>query len=486
MGFPRKRQRVGHTANTATTSSATSGRVPSTNAIIIESSSLSASQNASRQSSAAEFNDSSSADVLLRLFVEVSPFESDPESVSTTQSDVVLYLHSNVLRRSKYFEALLSDRWQNDRAGEDGDGAGDAATSKYTRLNLGVPPTPGSIDSRIAVIELLYSSDLSSACNSVSVALDLLPVALELLFEECVRYCVRFLEAVPWDEEEEIRVLNLIPFLGKEESKELLARVSPQKNDCCEDMLQGLITAAINNNQNMAFVKAFVAKLLRDFSSKETAKRVLESAFQRSLKVVKDSLEEYSSPDLRGGYNETEAIQRLNLHTALTNSRHLLFLVDRMIELKVADNAVKEWSEQASFTSDLQRAFRDDAWRNFVPGLPAVVIRCTFKLASAVAEGSILATREVRKKLVRDWLPVLIVCKDKVSPMSHGNKALYLDLEKIFLRLISTLPMSDAQELLQLCLSFSTRNVEDCPHLSTAFNIWFRRASRPPLPDNLC
>nr|ACU23336.1 unknown [Glycine max] len=153
-----------------------------------------------------------------------------------------------------------------------------------------------------------------------------------------------------------------------------------------------------------------------------------------------------------------------------------------MIELRVADVAVREWSEQAGFTADLQRAFGDDAWRNIVPGLPAVIFRCTCRLANAVSAGTILASRQVRRKLVQDWLPVLLVCKDNVSP---SNKSLHLELEQTFLRIISTLPMSDAQELLQRCLSFSTRNVEDCPHLVTAFNTWFRRAARPLKPYSL-
>lgn len=86
-------------------------------------------------------------------------------------------------------------------------------------------------------------------------------------------------------------------------------------------------------------------------------------------------------------------------------------------------------------------------------------------------------------KLVRDWLPVLIICKDSVSPMGPNHKSLYLELEDTFLRIISTLPLSDAQDLLQQCLSFSTRNVDDCPHLVDAFTTWFRRANRPPQPD---
>lgn len=84
---------------------------------------------------------------------------------------------------------------------------------------------------------------------------------------------------------------------------------------------------------------------------------------------------------------------------------------------------------------------------------------------------------------MEDWLPVLVVCKDNVSPMSASNRSMYLDLEETFLRIISTLPMSDSQELLQQCLSFSTRNVDDCPHLVMAFNTWFRRAALPLKPS---
>ncbi|KAJ4716507.1 BTB/POZ domain-containing protein [Melia azedarach] len=335
------------------------------------------------------FNDSSTADVILRLYVDInSPFSSD----SALEDDVQIYVHSHILCRSKYFAALLSDRWQNAIPNNAVDSDND---KKVIFLNFGVSSNkPNSISDHLTVLQLLYTEDFSSVINTVSVALDLLPVALELLFEDCVKACVKFIEAVPWTEEEETRVIEIIPLLREEESKELLSRVSPTDNSC-ENMLHGLILAAIHNHPNMAFVKAFVAKLLRDFASRESARRVLEKAFEESLKVVKESLEEYSSPDFRGDHNETEAIQRLNLHTAMTNGRHLLWLVERMIELRVADSAVKEWSEQAVFTADLQRAFRDDAWRNIVPGLPAVVMRCTCKLATAVAAGTILAARQV-------------------------------------------------------------------------------------------
>ncbi|XP_050234212.1 BTB/POZ domain-containing protein At1g63850-like [Mercurialis annua] len=438
----------------------------------------------------AAFNDPTTADVILNLHLDSTTSSTDDSlsssSLDNTQNDDVLepiYLHSHILTGAKYFSALLSDRWQHD------------TITNITSVNLTIPQN--SIDDYLTVLKLLYTQDFTAVINSVSTALDILPVASQLLFEDCVKNCLKFLEAVPWSEEEENRVINLIPFINKDESDLLLARVrvsvaetegnkenNNDNDNSCEKMLRGLIYAAMHNHSNSAFVKAFVAKLLRDFPSRESAKTVLDGAFVESLTIVKGSLEDYASPDFRlggvgGDYTETEAIQRLNLHTALTVGKHLLWLVERMLELRVADNAVIEWSEQSGFTSDLQRAFRDDAWRNFVPGLPAVMLRCTAKLANAVACGTILAARQVRMKLVKDWLPVLIACKDNVSPTLPSHKSLYLELEGTFLRIISTLPMSDAQELLKQCIIFSTRNVEDCPHLITAFNTWFRRAMRP-------
>ncbi|KAG5526630.1 hypothetical protein RHGRI_032786 [Rhododendron griersonianum] len=497
-GGPKKRQRVNSSSRLSSTAAVIDSSRPDITlteashkpapATLRRSASHSSLPTPSSSTSRGGFNDAATADVILRLYLEKtpSPFDSSPddsESISAVDSvdkpDVQVYLHSHVLARSKYFAALLSDRWQRENYDSNNNTNTEAdcesSDKKIHRFNFGVAAVTGSIDNHLTVLQLLYTNDFSNAIDSVSTALYILPVALELLFEDCVRSCVRFLEAVPWTEEEERRVVSLIPFLSEEESKELLSRVSPFRNELGEEMLYGLILTAIHNyNQlNMAFAKAF-----------ESARRVLDRAFEMSLKVVKESLEEYSSPEFRGDHKETEAIQRLNLHTAMTNGRHLVWLVERMIELRVADMAVKEWSELSAFTADLQRAFRDDAWRNIVPALPAVVMRTTAKLANAIVAGHILAPRQVRMKLVKDWLPVLIVCKENVSPIMPNQKLLYVELEESFLKIISTLPMPDAQELLQQCLSFSTRNVDDCPHLVNAFNTWFRRANRPQHSEN--
>ena len=92
-----------------------------------------------------------------------------------------------------------------------------------------------------------------------------------------------------------------------------------------------------------------------------------------------------------------------------------------------------------------------------------------------------LSIRQVRMKLVSCWLPVLNVCRNIVQPMQLHKSTNCQELEEVFLQIISTLPVPEAQELLRQCLGFSTRNVDDCPHLVAAFKTWFRRAGRAPL-----
>lgn len=426
------------------------------------------------------FNDPAVADVVLFLHTP-SPDPCDRKFDSSME----IFLHARVLEQCKYFATVLSERWQESRQFSEGPNH-----EKRTCINMTVPSSRG-VDPYMLVLQLLYAKDFKGLISDVSTALSCLPVAAEWLYDECITACVQYLEAVPWTEDEEKRVLEVVTSLQLRESAQLLARITPVNTRAVHDMLGELVYAAIHshpNGANGATVKAFVARLLNDHDSRPTVKLVLDGAFAGSLKSVQESVEEYSSPNVRARHDEIEALQRMSLHTASLNSKHLLWLVERMTELRVADNAVLEWSEQMVFCANLMRVFNDDAWRTIAPSLSALVLRCTFRLASAVAGGSMIASCQVRKKLVEYWLPVLLASRDNPSPTASTLKlqVLHQELEDVFLRIISTLPLKDAQTLLPLCLSFATRCVEDCPHLMAAFNLWFRRASTGESSGNAC
>lgn len=114
-----------------------------------------------------------------------SPCSSSCSSLdNNNQSNVQIYLHSPILRRSKYFSALLSDRWQHSK--ENPDSAENKIDQYLIPLKLGV--APGSIEVHLSVLKLLYTNDFNNVINSAAAAPDILPVALKLLFDECADY----------------------------------------------------------------------------------------------------------------------------------------------------------------------------------------------------------------------------------------------------------------------------------------------------------
>ncbi|XP_006650517.1 BTB/POZ domain-containing protein At1g63850-like [Oryza brachyantha] len=434
------------------------------------------------------------ADLVLRLHLDPCPddgadFDAGGEDQRGSEAPSLdLHVSSASLLRSRYFGALLSDRWSPAPSSAAGGHLSLAVAAAYSCAH--------PFHAHVEVVRLLHTLDFAGAIHSPADALDILPVALQLLFDACVEACTRFLEAVPWSAEEEARVLELAPLLPAVEAADLLVRITPPPaasssaaggeaaRSPSEAMLHGLIHSAIHGHPVPAATKAFVAMLLKDYPSRDCVQKVLDEAFLSRLETVKELMGKYASPDFRVAVDsdEREAIQRLNLQSAVLNVRHLLWLIERMVEMRVADNAVKLWSEQAALTADLQKLLNDvDMWKNITPGLPVLVTRCTLRFAHSVVNGETLVPRQVRTKLVKSWLPVLNVCRNMVQPMQCGYKSPNCqELEETFLQIISTLPVPDAQELLQQCLGFSTRNVDDCPHLVAAFKTWFRRAGRAP------
>jgi hypothetical protein len=340
------------------------------------------------------FGDESTADILLTF---TCPTRTEDGRLDLLKEETVgtVHLHSRVLGKSRYFKTLLSERWQDSKrkvAVEESNK--NPAQEQLLQMHLSIP-TRDLLPVYEKTLSLLYTGDFSGVRLSVVFVVPILAAATVLLFDDLITSCISYLEAVPWNKEEERMIVRYLDHYQLKQSN-LLARLSPVEDNAVEEMLNNLIHAATHSPRNILIpVKTFVARMLSDHGSRDTIRVVLERAFASTLKTVQDSVEEYSNPNVRGRYDEIEALQRQNLHTAVGHARSLLWVVERMIELRVAKTAVIEWSEQGKFTANLKRAFSDDTWRNIAPGLPSQILRCTCRLASGVASGSITASTQV-------------------------------------------------------------------------------------------
>jgi hypothetical protein len=121
------------------------------------------------------------ADLLLRLHLDPSsPDDADAKPETDCHLGVApgtfldLHVSSASLLRSRYFAALLSDRWSPSTF---------AAAGGRLSLAVAVAPSlPRPFHAHVEVLRLLHTLDFAGAIRSPGDALDLLPVALQLLF----------------------------------------------------------------------------------------------------------------------------------------------------------------------------------------------------------------------------------------------------------------------------------------------------------------
>lgn len=137
----------------------------------------------------------------------------------------VVNLHAQALMQCRYFDALLSDRWQDKVQSSTKE---ESENTIPIHINLCVAQGR-QLTSYIATLQLLYTQDFVGTIQNVESALSILPIAAELLYDQCISACVRFLEAVSWTREEERQIVQLVSCLQLEESSALLARLSPVK-----------------------------------------------------------------------------------------------------------------------------------------------------------------------------------------------------------------------------------------------------------------
>lgn len=161
-----------------------------------------------------------------------------------------LLLHSRALRQSEFFDTRLSERWAN------GDNCNNVNQPLEITLDKCTNP-----NTYVRCIQLLYVPHRvkHTTFNDVQDALGILEVAAELLFQDCVDACMRYLEAVPWTLENEAAIRGCMANLHLQPSPDLAARLcvpdeSPSSKpvEIMKDVLGELLSLVTNGAPSKA------------------------------------------------------------------------------------------------------------------------------------------------------------------------------------------------------------------------------------------
>lgn len=324
--------------------------------------------------------------------------------------------------------------------------------------------------------------------ESVYRVLRILQASVAIAFEAGVLSCLEYLEAVPWTQEEEDKVLSSLMQLHhlKDDSNmqgagQVLKRVlasgdsSKVNGSNQEEVLLHVLQLVMkaNNEKARRELKSLVSKMLREtaaaqgyLNSSDLSTASLYHACRSCLDLLSHSFMQATraqfmessttSSEDRGSIARQIARQADNLH----------WLLDILIDRGIADDFVCMWanqSELAAMHGEVPAMFRYE-----VSGVTA-------RLCIGIGKGQMLACgSDIRVLLLQRWLQPLV---DDFGWMQRACKSLDMKVvEEGICQTILTLPLKNQEAILINWLNHFLNNAHDCPNLQKAFEVWWRRA----------
>ncbi|KAH8947253.1 hypothetical protein BDL97_11G030200 [Sphagnum fallax] len=332
-----------------------------------------------------------------------------PEQVDAVAT---LHVHAAYLRRCQYFDACLAERWSKNDLPLDLTLEARSNPRAYTRC-----------------MQLLYAQEVSpSSFENVAHAIEVMPVAAQLVFQDCVDNCMQYLALMPWSPEDLSAIRCAVLAFQIAPSPDLAARLGTFGN------------------------------LARD-SSLDALKKVLETLLMKSMQLnAQDQMLETKVLENRAAF---ERLLKVSMRGPAVSKS--VATVVKAVMYDALQRAVDDFRQHCRIPhmykdEEFSIAGKEYAYSglNFVQDTCNVLVR----YLDIVAKGEIWLENSVRLALVEAWLPELVTIDFCIYEATKKN------VDKALNGVLKTLP---PLEQVQYLKSWPTQN---WPNLSEAFDAW--------------
>ncbi|XP_057813597.1 BTB/POZ domain-containing protein At1g63850 [Cryptomeria japonica] len=369
-----------------------------------------------------EMGDENNGDVILRIICANGvEYEGNP-----------IYLHSHVLNKSKFFQARISERW--------------VLHISPPEIKLTVLPN-GVAENYIKCIRLMYSSYKGKGLHfsSVNDALDIFPIASELLFEEGIQACMHYLEAVPWTPQETLKIKFLLSSLQVSVSSDLSTRLGISKSsfngelELLKKKLPEMFSTIWKNQSLMISLS----------SMRLTIEQHLIENFQgNALPAVQDVCRDAIMNEFSV---KIECIKNGHGHDSVTEN--LLWLIDltKLCNIGIFEITFKMFVEDSQLANILLHQYKIRS------------VSCSYSYSSyllqilldrytkGLIDGDIIVPKSSRICFLRMWVPVMAYHICNMAGTSSGSYGLPQGYPEKFVRgvtkVVGTLPLDDQKAL---------------------------------------
>lgn len=329
----------------------------------------------------------------------------------------------------------------------------------------------------VETLVLMYCDDPKQKLigEDVSKVLGLLKVSSALIFESGILSCLEYLEAVPWSEEEEEKVVCCLTQLDLQSSMsdQVLQRVAsgPSAASMVDDTFLRMLTTVLQakDDKSRREMKSLISKLLKEDASDnannygeriDISKATLYNLCHRCLSSLILCLSEATCIDEEKKHDRVAIMGEI-----AREADNLQWIVDILIDKKMADEFVKLWAEQnelATLHSKIPVMYRHE------------ISRITAQICIGIGRGQLLVPKETRYSLLLTWMDPLY---EDFGWMRRACRSIDKKLvEDGLSQTILTLPLKQQQAILLRWFDRFLNKGDDCPNIQRAFEIWWRRA----------
>ncbi|KAI8523929.1 hypothetical protein RHMOL_Rhmol13G0109600 [Rhododendron molle] len=380
---------------------------------------------------------------------------------------VSMDVHRRVLAdRSRFFAAKLL---RSDGVGGEGGGGGGGVLHSVEICDC------DDVEVYVEAVVLMYCDDLRRKLvgEEVSKVLGLLKVSAAIMFDAGIIACLEYLEAVPWSEEEEDKIVTHLTELQLHDSvAEVLKRVSSDSLTSlrADNIFLKLLTGVLEAKDDKARreMKTLISRLLREEASLnqysnenrlDVSKDTLYHLCHGCLSSLILSLSEATCVD------ESKKDRGVLMGEIAREADNMQWIVEILIHKKMGDEFVKLWADQkelAALHSKIPIMYRHE------------ISMITAQLCIAIGRGHILVPRDIRYALLSTWLEALY---EDFAWMRRANRSMDKKLvEDGLSQTILTLPLPQQQSILLNWFHRFLNKGDDCPNIQRAFEVWWRRA----------
>ncbi|XP_022750941.1 BTB/POZ domain-containing protein At2g13690-like [Durio zibethinus] len=325
-------------------------------------------------------------------------------------------------------------------------------------------------------LELMFEEDIAKRLVKIGVyrAIDILEVSATIMFSRGVLSCLKYLEAVPWTEEEEEKLRSLFTRFKFDDptSRDILGRLySQQSTDTHQNLSRHLLSSittcsdANARNELKSLVKGLLCKSsVYEKEQPDVNKEDFYAVCQSCVSVLVNLFEEASDaiPYERMAQKEMgkPLIERISRQVDNIN-----WLLEILLDRQIAEEFVDQWAHQGNLLKMHERAS---------PMVRYELSRVSAILFIAMGTRKLHCRSDARSALLLAWFGPMLL---DFGWLQRCRKGLDMKaLEEAMGQTLLTLPLKQQYVLFMEWFRCFSMHGTECPNLSKAFQIWWRRS----------